>query len=208
MAKQSGVGLDINLNADGYDAAGGTTKRKLVVTGADITLAGSGTNVYTFPNFTCNLMGLANAQTSAAGIGNTADTNLDVLFTYSLPANAMSVNGKGVRVTASGHFANNANSKRVTMSFGGTAVADSVAGVRTNTDWMCTIDVVRIDDTHVSCIGRFTDNGVADVVLLTANLNVASLTSNTMTISVLGQSVVAGTANDVLGHMMRTEFLN
>lgn len=36
-------------NADGYDLTGGTTRRRLRITGADITMTGTGTNVYTFP---------------------------------------------------------------------------------------------------------------------------------------------------------------
>jgi hypothetical protein len=63
MAKNSSVNLDITPNADGYDVSGGTTKRKLTVTGADITLTGSGTNTYTFPSATDTLVGRASTDT-------------------------------------------------------------------------------------------------------------------------------------------------
>lgn len=63
MARQTGVNLDIGINADGYDIAGGTTSRKLVVTGADITLTGSGSNVYTFPASSDTLVGRKSTDT-------------------------------------------------------------------------------------------------------------------------------------------------
>lgn len=48
-ATNTAINLSTTNNADGFDVAGGTTKRKITVTGADITLTGSGTNTYTFP---------------------------------------------------------------------------------------------------------------------------------------------------------------
>lgn len=50
-------------NADGWDLSGGTTARKLTVTGADITVTGSGTNVYTFPAATDTLVGRTSTDT-------------------------------------------------------------------------------------------------------------------------------------------------
>lgn len=49
MATNNSVNLKVTNNADGFDVAGGTTARKLTTTGADVTLTGSGTNVYKFP---------------------------------------------------------------------------------------------------------------------------------------------------------------
>lgn len=63
MATNSSVNLKITNNADGYDVAGGTTARKLTVTGADMTLTGSGTNVYTFPAATDTLVGRTSTDT-------------------------------------------------------------------------------------------------------------------------------------------------
>lgn len=50
-------------NSDGFDLAGGTTVRKLTVSGADISVVGSGTNVYTFPTSTSTLASLSLAET-------------------------------------------------------------------------------------------------------------------------------------------------
>lgn len=50
MATQNSTNTKITNNADGFDIAGGTTARKLTVSGADIAVVGSGTAVMTFPS--------------------------------------------------------------------------------------------------------------------------------------------------------------
>lgn len=50
-------------NADGFTLGGGTTERDLIVTGANITLTGSGTNAYTFPASADTLVGRASTDT-------------------------------------------------------------------------------------------------------------------------------------------------
>ena len=57
MAKQNSVNLDVTNNADGFDLSGGATSRKLTVTGADISLTGSGTATVTFPTVSTALSG-------------------------------------------------------------------------------------------------------------------------------------------------------
>lgn len=57
------VNLDITNNSDGFEVSGGTTKRKLKVSGADITIAGSGTSTITFPSSTDTLVGRATTDT-------------------------------------------------------------------------------------------------------------------------------------------------
>ena len=89
MAKNSAVNLDITNNADGYDISGGTTKRKLTVTGADVTLTGSGSNTYTFPSATDTLVGRDSTDTltnkTIAGTSNTitiSETDITDLGSY------------------------------------------------------------------------------------------------------------------------------
>ena len=50
-------------NADGFDLAGGTTARKITLSGADVDIVGSGTAVITFPSDTSTLATLALAET-------------------------------------------------------------------------------------------------------------------------------------------------
>ena len=66
MAKNNSSNQDYTNNSDGWDLKGGTTKRKLTLTGADITLTGSGSNTYTYPASTDTLAGLGTAQTFTA----------------------------------------------------------------------------------------------------------------------------------------------
>ena len=66
MAKQSSVNLDITNNPDGFDISGGTTLRKLSVTGGDVTIAGSGSATVTFPTTSTTIAGLGIVQTFSA----------------------------------------------------------------------------------------------------------------------------------------------
>lgn len=66
MGKINAVNLDITNNPDGFDISGGSTSRKLTVTGADITLSGSGTATITFPTSNTTLAGLGITQSFTA----------------------------------------------------------------------------------------------------------------------------------------------
>lgn len=63
MAKRNSANQDFTNNADGWDQSGGTTSRKLTVTGADVAITGSGTNTYTFPSAADTLVGRASTDT-------------------------------------------------------------------------------------------------------------------------------------------------
>ena len=53
--KKNAINLDATSNADGFDLSGGTTARKITVTGGDISITGSGSAVVTFPSATGTL---------------------------------------------------------------------------------------------------------------------------------------------------------
>lgn len=55
MAKRNSTNTDITSNADGFDISGGTTSRKLTVSGADVSMVGGGSAVITFPSATGTL---------------------------------------------------------------------------------------------------------------------------------------------------------
>ncbi len=153
-------------------------------------------------------VGTADVQTSAAGIGNTAATTDDTLFTYSLPTNAFSAAAKGVRITAYFHFASNGNNKTAKYWVGGTTVATTGVLTSNNIDGAIVLDVVEIDSTHVSVGGRLLINGMNPIILNTPNLVVSNLTSNATVMKLTGASPTTGAANDVLGYSMRVEFFN
>lgn len=84
MAKRNSANQDFTNNADGFDLSGGTTARKLTVTGADINITGSGAEVITFPSTTGTLSTLAGTETFSnktltapkfADLGYIADAN-------------------------------------------------------------------------------------------------------------------------------------
>lgn len=55
MAKNNAVNTTITNNADGFEIAGGTTQRKISVTGGDIAMVGGGVAVITYPTATGTL---------------------------------------------------------------------------------------------------------------------------------------------------------
>ena len=69
-------------NADGFDLAGGTTARKITLSGADVDVVGSGTAVITFPSVTSTLFGkdttdtLTNKRTTKRVSTTTSTTTL------------------------------------------------------------------------------------------------------------------------------------
>ncbi len=63
MAKRNSSNQDYTNNADGWDLTGGTTPRKLTVSGGDVSIAGSGSAVITFPASTATLATLALTET-------------------------------------------------------------------------------------------------------------------------------------------------
>lgn len=154
-------------------------------------------------------IGVSSIQSSASGIGNAADTTDDTLFTYSLPSNSMSANGKSLRVRATGMFAPNINSKRVKLWFGGTAIVDSGVLTLSGKNWTVEMEVARIDATHVSATGTFVgDTASIQNVGISANLSVSDLTANATEIKVTGASTITAAANDVLGYVMKVWFEN
>ena len=54
---------DFTNASDGYVLGGGTTERKLTITGGDMTLTGSGSNTYTFPGISDTLIGRTTTDT-------------------------------------------------------------------------------------------------------------------------------------------------
>jgi len=76
--------------------------------------------------------------TSASGAGSPAN-----LKSYVLPANALAVNGQGLRIRAWGTTANNANAKAVRIAFGATLVANFTLAINTAAAWVVEAMVYR-----------------------------------------------------------------
>jgi len=63
MATNNSSNNQYTNNADGYTLGGGTTTRNFTLTGGNVTLTGSGSNVYTMPAATDTLVGRASSDT-------------------------------------------------------------------------------------------------------------------------------------------------
>lgn len=74
-------------------------------------------------------------------VSNVSTTETD-LMSYTLPANALSADGKGVRVTAFGTSAANGNTKTARLYFGATLVATQVF-TSSASSWHIVADIVR-----------------------------------------------------------------
>ena len=186
----------VTLNAAGTVTINGLT--------ADFqsTLFGAGTAA-------TGLEGNINRQTSLAGVGNAADTTEDVLFTYSLPANSLSVSGKGLEIKAFGTFAANGDAKRAQISFGSTVVADTGATNANGGGWMLEAMVFKTgavgSNTQISqgqsAIGS-THGGCTTVGTPTES------ESGAITVKVTGASTGSGQANDVLCNFFSINAMN
>lgn len=95
MPKRNSSNQTYTNNADGYTLGGGTTERDLTVTGADITITGSGANVHTFPSATCTLLGTNTIVPTGASV-------------YTLPSTTSTLWGDDriKMVTLSGDYTN------------------------------------------------------------------------------------------------------
>lgn len=80
--------------------------------------------------------------TSTVQAGTAADLVETDLWTYTLPANALNANGKGVRVTIWGTVGANANSKTIKAYFAGTQVAAQTTTANA-AGWVITATILR-----------------------------------------------------------------
>lgn len=74
---------------------------------------------------------LTETHTSVCTVADTAETDL---WTYSLPAGKLNVDGKAVRITVVGTFGATANNKTIKLYFG-SSVSDSGAIAQNGTNW-------------------------------------------------------------------------
>jgi hypothetical protein len=93
--------------------------------------------------------------TSTTTAQTAADTVETTLWTYSLPANTLSANGKGVRIVAWGTTGATANGKTIKLYFGGTTLV-TAGNALNNGQWKVNGLVLRS--------GAATQVGTADLV--------------------------------------------
>lgn len=139
----------------------------------------------------------------ASNTGNTG-TGEDDLYSVTLAANQLSVNGQSINAQYGGYFVGHATATRqVKIYFGGTVIMDTTAlAITATTEWKARVILIRISSTSTRCIAefyRFTTLTHATITDVTATL------ANTQILKVTGESAGTGggTNNDVvlqLGH--------
>ena len=149
-----------------------------------------------------NVSGLGVANTTAVG---NIDTLEDNLITYSLPSDSLSATSKGVRITAWGTFANNANAKTLKLYFGAVILTNAlVASVGAN--WYIEAFVFRTGLDTQDYVAKLATIGAAGVSV--TDIELGSLTQDdgaAITIKCTGEAV---TTNDIVQEGLVVEFFN
>jgi hypothetical protein len=131
--------------------------------------------------------------TSTTSVCTIADTNETDLWTYSLPAGALNADGRGVRITTWGTYANNANVKTVRLYVGATAIFSNATPTSAAGTWVGDAVVIRTGATSQTYRRLFQATGA------TAGWDSATLAetmANALTIKISGQNGTAS-AGDV-----------
>jgi hypothetical protein len=161
----------------------------------------SGLKTFTSPPV-YNPGGAASADATVSGrvhsqfatVGNVG-TGEDTLMSYSLPANALNANGKGVRITAWGFFANNANSKTLKLYFGTITMFASPAIAHQNRLWRLDATLIRTAAGTVRAITLLTV-AISNALSVTDGLNNNLDSAETLTAAVLIKVTGEATSND------------
>lgn len=155
---------------------------------------------------TAVISGVLHVNISATGTG--ANTDETDLMSYSLPANTLSANGKGVRITCSGTTAANGNNKTMILYFG-SATLSTTALALNNGHWKFSVDVFRVSSGNQYMSAHVT-HGVSDGSAQTVRGRHRFPTetdTGAITIKVTGTNGT-GTANDIVARLLVVEALN
>lgn len=100
---------------------------------------------------TASTNGTLNSQVTV--INNTSIAVEDVLHTYSLPGNSLILPAQGIRVTAGGVFAANANGKSARLYFGATLIANTgnIVAAPNGSAWRLTAECLLTSPTAQVC---------------------------------------------------------
>lgn len=97
----------------------------------------------------------------------------DDLQTYALPANALDLAGRTIRVKAWGRTANNANAKTVTLNFGGQVIMTQALTTGIAGTWRIDAEIIKT--------GASTQDIFAELLQLTTIIHKQTLTAGTQT---------------------------
>lgn len=149
--------------------------------------------------------GAVNVNTTAVG---NVDAGEDDLMTYSLPANALNKNGRGVRIRAWGSVANVANTKALKLYFGATVLVTVTASATSGANnWVAEATVLRTGSNTQDGVGEIRGNiGAAAAFSDTISTSTPTETdAGAITIKMTGE---ATSNNDIIQEGMVVEVLN
>ena len=146
-------------------------------------------------------IGTANVNTTAVG---NVGAGTDDLMTYSHPANSLSAVGKGVRITAWGTAANNANAKTVTLAYGATTLVSTALTISQAGTWSITAIVIATGGSTQEAFATLNQGGAATLVDVERTTPGETLTG-AVTIKCTG---TATTTNDIVQEGLVVEMLN
>jgi len=148
-----------------------------------------------------NTAGVISIQSNAVGTG--ADTTEDTLYTYTLPASALSAVGKALRVRAWGSTSANGNNKTAKLYFGATVISTGAAAANAK-DWYLEALVVKTGANTQTVLFNGTFNGAALATQVSAG------TENDAAAIVIKSTGTNGSAsaNDLTAKCQIVEYLN
>ena len=199
--------LGTGLSGTSYNGSANVTAAVSNPVPSNLTLANPSASVtLTPPATSVQVSGTLHVFSTAGGAGNsgTGETTLD---TYTLPASALDVNGKTLRIIAVATTANNANNKTLRIYFGSTVICTPQNSTTGNGVAYCTGYVTRTGAATQTAWMRGAMGGGGNE---TQNNNTvttpAETLSGTVTIKVTGQSNTA--SNDITLVQFIIEILN
>src|SRR3989304_6889813 len=136
--------------------------------------------------------GMVHVNNAAAG--TTAVTSEEDLMSFTLPANTLDVDGKGVRIKAWGTTGANGNTKTIRMKFGATTILTEGPTAHNNKVWILEGTAYRTGASAQDAHGLRTVSGVAPEGQITTP---AENTAANIVIKVTGQNGTAA-ANDIV----------
>ena len=155
----------------------------------------------------------ATVSANSTSVGNVGASGPDDLITYTLPANALTTAGRGIRVKAWGTTANNANAKTVRLVFGGTTLVTKQLTASVAGTWNIEATILRTGASAQKFYAAAeNDNGTTvsstdgATVLRIASANTCAETESG-TIVIKGQSTVSTADNDIVQQALIVEYI-
>lgn len=148
---------------------------------------------------------------NATAVGNTADTNEDVLHTFTMAGNSLVTAGQHVRIETHEQNAATADLKRTRVYFGATVILDTTAIASNNNWWsiICDVWMVTAVTQKAVCHATNDTNGGSLATAAGGGVNLTTpgeTLSGPIVIKVTGQDSSAATANAIIAQSTLVEW--